>query len=135
MEISAGKAGQATATGAAESTARRDAAASDFEDLDQSIRVAEPARLQGAHPRESLMSFSLRKASELVRLNSPLRMRVPADDVGPLRTDTSLHGDAAARMTASLQLESPSAPLEAARTRNDCLPRPTPATAEIDDNR
>jgi len=45
MEISAGKAGQATATGAAESTARRDAAASDFEDLDQSIRVAEPARL------------------------------------------------------------------------------------------
>ena len=68
-------------------------------------------------------------------LNSPLRMRVPADDVGPLRTDTSLHGDAAARMTASLQLESPSAPLEAARTRNDCLPRPTPATAELDDNR
>jgi len=63
------------------------------------------------------MSFSLRKASELVRLNSPLRM--PADGDGPLRTDTSHHGDAAARMAASLQLESPSAPLEAVKTRND----------------
>jgi len=72
------------------------------------------------------MSFSLRKASELVRLNSPLRM--PADGDGPLRTDTSHHGDAAARMAASLQLESPSAPLEAVKTRNDGMPRPTPAT-------
>ena len=62
-------------------------------------------------------------------------MQIPADDVGPLRTDTSHHGDAAARMTVSLQLESPSAPLEAARTRNDCLPRPTPATASLGDNR
>lgn len=86
--------------------------ASDFEDLDQSIQVVEPARLQEANKRESLMSFSLRKASELVRLNSPLRM--PADDDGPLRTDTSHHGDAVARMAASLQLESPSTPLEAA---------------------
>jgi hypothetical protein len=81
------------------------------------------------------MSFSLRKASELVRLNSPLRM--PADDDGPLRTETSHHGDAAARMAASLQLESPSAPLvypaknEAARTRNDGMPRPTPATVAL----
>jgi hypothetical protein len=54
--------------------------ASDFEDLDQSIQVVEPARLQEANKRESLMSFSLRKASELVRLNSPLRM--PADGDG-----------------------------------------------------
>ena len=81
------------------------------------------------------MSFSLRKASELVRLNSPLRMRMPADDDGPLRTDTSHHGDAAARMTASLQIESPSAPLEAARTRNDCLPRPARATVGPLDHR
>lgn len=56
---------------------------------------------------------------------------MPADDDGPLRTETSHHGDAAARMAASLQLESPSAPLEAARTRNDGMPRPTPATVAL----
>ena len=62
-------------------------------------------------------------------------MRGPADDEGPLRTDASQHGDPAARMTASLQLASPSAPLEGARTRNDILPRPTPATAGLDSQR